>query len=251
MIRRLEAISVLAKIPEIGVVVLPQMIEIASSNRTEINFVALSCLYSLLGFPSTDVYIDNSNLGNYLYKECNAIDQLTASGNNENSKKMTLVSSVCRSIVQKLNIEDQQALVGKYVTSREVKFTKNDVVLFEGLLTALRHNVIIKNVETLIVELFDLAVESKSPEVVESSCKTIAVLINKMKEDVHFGKILNHLRERIVNMLEAEDSSMETKKTGIKLQTWLTKSLVTRGSANSQDFLDYVCTQSVNIFFSS
>lgn len=157
------------------------------------------------------------------------------------AKKLTLVSSVCRSIVRKLSVDEQQAVVDKYVNIRDGKLSESEVVLFEGILTPLRQNVRINEPEILVCEFFNLADTTSVPEVARSSSKIIAVLINKMKEDVELGSLLNNLRERITDILESDTARMTMKKVAINLHTWLTKALVTKGSRSSQDFLDYVC----------
>lgn len=232
--RRLEAISMMTKVPEIGMALLPKMVEIAISNKPEIDKTAISCLYRILGSPNASFDIHE-----FLYAQCDAIDRLIKNDNCD-AKILALVSNVIRSIVRKVKHEDQQKIVDKYIIVKDGKISDREMFIFEGILTPLGQNIKIPSIENLVSVLHEIAVGSESPEISRSASRIIAVLVNKINDHSSVSQVIHFLREKIVHILESEDTDLKRKRSAVTLHTWLTKALVTKGSEHSQDFLDYV-----------
>ncbi|XP_043268206.1 MMS19 nucleotide excision repair protein [Venturia canescens] len=231
--RRLEAISMLAKIPEIGMALLPEMMKIAISKKTDINETAIRCLYRILGSPNPSFDIHE-----YMHAHFDAIDRFIRIDNYD-MKILSLVSNVIRSIVRKLKLEDQQKIVDKYIIVEIGKITDHNIFKLEGILTPLKQNILIPDIRDLVSILYEIAITTENPDIVRSACRIIAVLVNKINDHSNLFKITQCLREKIVDILESEDTNVQCKRAAITLHTWLTKALVTKGSENSQDFLDY------------
>ncbi|XP_015600942.1 MMS19 nucleotide excision repair protein homolog isoform X2 [Cephus cinctus] len=231
---RLEALTAVARVPELGPEVLAKIVAVATSNNSEKSLAALSCLRKLVSTRNNDFDIHS-----FLYKEYNAIDRLVTSETGDFNQRLNLISNICRFIVRQLDVEDQQAVVNRYTDILINKISENNVVLLEGLLTPLRRNVYIQNSDTLLENLCNLAICSTSVDARRVSCKLISVLINKMEDGEHLERILNCMRERITDVLESEDSDINTKRATVSLHTWLTKAVITKGSWSSQDYLNY------------
>ncbi|XP_048516354.1 MMS19 nucleotide excision repair protein homolog isoform X2 [Athalia rosae] len=232
--RRLEALCAIAKLPELGPEVLQNVVSIATSDKLEKSIAALSCLRKVVAFKS-----NSFNVQNFLYKDCNIIDVLVSTDTNGSFKKLSLIASICRSIVRKLEVKDQQIIVNKYARLLSESLSENNVVLLDGLLSGLQRNVNIENTVNLLKNLSHLAISGSNLSSKQISSKLISVLINKQNEDENLRLILNMLRERIKSILASDDSNISPKESVIVLNTWLTKALVVRGSQNSQDYLDF------------
>ncbi|XP_015513886.2 MMS19 nucleotide excision repair protein homolog [Neodiprion lecontei] len=231
---RLQALCAVAKIPELGPQILPNVVVVAMSNKLEKSIAALCCLRKLVAGRS-----DTFSIQHFLYKNCNIVELLVSADTSGcSTQKLNLIASICRSIVRKLDVKDQQQIVNKYVSILSEKLSESNVIVLEGLLTPLQRNVDIANKVNLLKNLLHLAINSVSSSSKEVSSKLISVLINKQTEDKNFLIVLNMLRDRIKNILE-HDSNTELKESAILLNTWLTKALVVRGSQNSQEYLDF------------
>ena len=114
-----------------------------------------------------------------------------------------------------------------------------DVALIDGFLISLHPDVKL-NTDNLVRNLYKLAVKSPNAAARDAACKLTAVLLNKMKENEDYELIMQFLKKNISNCLESKEIEIEVKQAHCVLLRWLTKSLVMKGSANSQDFLNYV-----------
>lgn len=230
---RLQALCTIAKIPELGPVILPNVVSVGKSENLEKSIAALSCLRKLVATRSEAFSIQN-----FLYKDCNFIDLSVSTDTNDPIQKLTLIASICRSIVRKLDIKDQQMVVNKYSTVISDNLSENNVVLLEGLLTPLQRNVRIENTLNLLKNLLHLAINGSSSSSKQVSSKLISLLINKQNEDNNLQIMLNMLTECVKSILEYRESDSSLKESAVVLNTWLTKALVVRGSKNSQEYLD-------------
>ncbi|XP_023290256.1 MMS19 nucleotide excision repair protein homolog isoform X2 [Orussus abietinus] len=233
--RRLKALSIVAKVPEIGHEVLPKIVAATAARDVELGLTALSCLCRLVAEKNGGHF----DINKYLHDNCNVIERLLLSESGDTYERLHLISKICRSIVRRLDIESQQAVLNKYGTLVNKRSLESSVILLEGIITPLRPNVIVPKIDELLNNLCNLAIESSDVDCKNTACKLISVLINKMAEDEHIEKLLNRLRERIMEILNNSDASIEVTKAAATLHVWLTKALIMKGSRISQDLLNY------------
>ena len=232
--RRIEALTSVAKIPKIGREILPKFIDAATSDNIEVNLAALSCLRKLL-----TVKIADFDIHRFLH-ERDTIRRLLASNIPHSDERTILVSRISNLVVRKLNVQEQKATLERYSRLLEGIFSDNDVPLIDGVLISLHPDVELRS-NLLIKNLYEVAVKSQYLTARVAACKLIAVMINKMKNNKDCEHILQFLKENISGCLESNETQIEDKKAHCVLLRWLTKSLVMKGTVNSQDFLDYVC----------
>lgn len=238
---RLQALCAIAKVPELGPEILPNVVLVATTGKLESSIAALSSLRKLVATRS-----DSFSIQKFLYKDCNLIDLLVSTDSNGSVQKSTLIASICRSIVRKLEAKDHQKIVNKYVTNLSQNLSESNVILLEGLLTPLQRSVNIENTVNLLRNLLHLAINGNNSSSKQVSSKLISVVINKQPDDENLRMILNLLRERIESVLEYDESDTPLKDSAVVLNTWLTKALVVRGSQNSQEYLDFVSKKADN-----
>lgn len=142
-------------------------------------------------------------------------------------------------ITRKLNLQEQKEVIQNYSRILEGDVSECDIALIDGIMIALRPDIELKNNE-LIKNLYKIAVESLNTTARLASCHLIAVLINKIKLTHEYEQIIQFLKDNINNSLNSPEETIEAKKAVSTLLNWLTASLVKRGNANSQDFLNYV-----------
>ncbi|XP_035736209.1 MMS19 nucleotide excision repair protein homolog isoform X1 [Vespa mandarinia] len=231
-IRRLQALSIIAKIPELANEILPKVLGIGNSPNSEISLAALKCIHKLVSIRNS-----TSDVQYFLYNECNIIDKLISFTTNTSTDKLSLISSICQCIVRGLFIEDQQMITDKYIAIITHNTCENVVTVIISLLISLRQEVKLILDDSLLESLYNLAVNSSNSITRTMSCQLLSVVLNKMNNAEHFKNSLIYLQEKIKKNLEST-SNVDTKKKTVILYIWLTKAAVTKGSYNSQDCLN-------------
>ncbi|XP_033219527.1 MMS19 nucleotide excision repair protein homolog isoform X2 [Belonocnema kinseyi] len=230
--RRIEALTMVAKIPKVGCEILPKLIDTATSQNIEVSLAALSCLRKLLTIEITDFDIHR-----FLDKR-DTINRLLATSIPRSDQWTYLVSNISRLIIRKMNAQEQKAALEGYNRVLEGVISDSDVCLINGVLISLHPDVELRS-NVLVKNLYEVAVKSQISVTRVAACKLIAAIINKMKDNKKCEHILQFLKENISGCLESNEIKIENKKAHCVLLRWLTKSVVMKGTANSQEFLDY------------
>lgn len=226
--------TAVAKIYELGYVILPQIVTISTNNiNIDICITALLNIQKLIASKKSDF-----NVHRFLYKECHIIDKLISYKTNVMDYKM-LISNVCQLIVRNLTIEEQCTIVAKYAVALNTKTLETDITIIMNLFIPLRKDINLNISNDMVENLYDLAINSCSPDIKQTSCKFLSVLLNKM-EIADLNQIVPYLEDKINNNLKA-DNDIELKQNTINFQIWITKAFVTRGYGKSQYFLENVC----------
>lgn len=226
--------TAVAKIYELGYVILPQIVTMSTNNiNIDICITALLNIQKLIASKKSDF-----NIHRFLYKECHIIDKLISYKTNVVDHKM-LISNVCQLIVRNLTIEEQCTIVAKYAVALNIKTSKTDVTIIMNLFIPLRKDINLNISNDMVENLYNLAINSRSPDVKQTSCKFLSVLLNKM-EMADLSRIVPYLEDKINNNLKA-DNDIELKQNTVNFQIWITKAFITRGYGKSQYFLENVC----------
>ncbi|KAF7410203.1 hypothetical protein HZH68_004584 [Vespula germanica] len=232
-IRRLQALSIIAKIPELANEILPKVLAIGNSLNSEISLAALKCIHKLISTRNS-----TSDIQYFLYNECNIVDKLISFTTNISADKLSLISSICQCIVRSLSVEDQQIITDKYIATITHNTCENVVTVIISLLISLRQEVKLTLDDSLLESLYNLAINSSNSITRTMSCQLLSVVLNKMNNTEHFKNSLIYLQEKIKKNLEST-SNVNIKKATVILHIWLTKAAVTKGSCNlSQDCLN-------------
>ncbi|KAM0734168.1 MMS19 nucleotide excision repair protein [Formica fusca] len=228
---RIKALTAVAKIYELGYVILPQIVTMSTNNiNIDICITALLNIQKLIASKKSDF-----NIHRFLYKECHIIDKLISYKTNVVDHKM-LISNVCQLIVRNLTIEEQCTIVAKYAVALNIKTSKTDVTIIMNLFIPLRKDINLNISNDMMENLYNLAINSRSPDVKQTSCKFLSVLLNKM-EMADLSRIVPYLEDKINNNLKA-DNDIELKQNTVNFQIWITKAFITRGYGKSQYFLE-------------
>ncbi|XP_063979262.1 MMS19 nucleotide excision repair protein homolog [Diachasmimorpha longicaudata] len=230
---RLEAVSSVAKIPDLGPEILPSILGVAVSGDFESSSAALSCLQRLL-LDDQGEY----DLHNCLVHDCRAVERLVESVGDGNIERMRLVSNICCLIVRKLKPEAQEVVVGKHFSTLRSRISEN-IVLLEGIITPLAPEVIKTIPIDFLEQVFEISLKSPYEEYRLSACRLVATLVNKIREGETLGRHLNIFKEILTQILEGNDGDGK-KRAAVMMLIWLTKGLILGGSRESQDFLDYL-----------
>lgn len=205
---------------------------LADTNNTDICVTILLNIQKLIALKKSDY-----NIYQFLYKECHIIDKLVSYGTNVVDHKM-LLSNICQLIVRNLTIEEQRAIVAKYAATLNTKIPETDVTIMMNLFIPLRKDINL-DINTNVVEnLYNLATSNCNPDIRQTSCKFLSVLLNKM-EISELDRTVSYLEDKISNNLNT-DSDVKLKQHTVNFQIWMTKALVMRGYAKSQCFLENV-----------
>ncbi|KAF7991361.1 hypothetical protein HCN44_002923 [Aphidius gifuensis] len=245
IINRINALTSIAAIPSVASTILPKIIDQTATITDDINSTALLCIERLVQLDNYEEF----KIHNYLQNNCKIIDRLIKSSADVNHKNIHIISRICCLIMRKLDIDEQKNVINQHYNSQVLQLSKQ-IVLLEGLITPLHSSVLfLHDVDSLLDNLLNICLENQEEQSTLSSCKLVAVLINKMEENIKFGKHLNIFHEKIVDILETthdgEDDEMkgksnvcEIKKLAVVLLAWITKGLIIKGSSRAQDFLD-------------
>ncbi|CAD6238952.1 GSCOCG00008573001-RA-CDS [Cotesia congregata] len=232
---RLRALAEISTISNIGKTILPILVQIAVSIDNDMINMSLYCIHKILLMNNCefDIHI-------FLYKHCDIVLQLLETKlNGYHDRK--IISSILRLIVQKLSAEEQRELINKYF-DRLSENIKNNIERLEGILIPLMPCIINSNDNRfidLIKSLIEVSTKNLDENIQLSCCKIVSTLVNKIDKEHCLEKLLNFIRELIVEILESDNYSLMTKKSAVVLNIWITKALVTRGSKAAQDFIDY------------
>lgn len=224
----------LAKIPKVGCEILPKFIDAATSENIQVNLAALCSLRKLLTAEITDFDIHR------FFHERDTINRLLATSIPHSDQWTCLVSNISRLVVRKMNVQEQKAVLEGYTRVVEGIISESDISLIYGVLISLHPDVELRS-NVLIKNLYEVAVTSQISAARVAACKLIATVINKMKNNKNCELILQFLKENISGCLKSNETQIEDKKAHCVLLRWLTKALVVKGTANSQEILDYVC----------
>ncbi|XP_071561201.1 MMS19 nucleotide excision repair protein-like isoform X2 [Temnothorax nylanderi] len=229
--RRIRALSAIAKIRELGCVILPKIVTMLTDTvNTDIRITILLNIQKLIALKKSDY-----NIHQFLYKECHVIEKLISYETNVVDHKM-LISNICQLIIRNLTIEEQRAIVTKYAVALNTKIPETDVTIMMNLFISLRKDINLNINNNTVENLYNLATSNCNPDIRQTSCKFLSVLLNKMKvSDV--DRIVSYLEDKISNNLST-DSDIKLKQRTVNFQIWMTKALVMRGYAKSQYFLE-------------
>lgn len=227
--------SVLAKESEIGYSVLPKIIQIAVSDSSSLNGVALDCLNNLCSKGA------DFDIHRYLY-ENGCMKSLIAQYPTASDKKQKLISTMCRSILRKLNIDEQQQIFNEYLDKLQNNLTDENVLLFELVVVPMDGQVVRSvNVKTYFHKLTTVAMKSENACAKLASVKLVAVLIHKLAETDFLETYIKPARKNLVDILKSDDP-VEVKRAAVVFHTWLTKSLVVGGfSSLATECITDVC----------
>ncbi|XP_018400128.1 PREDICTED: MMS19 nucleotide excision repair protein homolog [Cyphomyrmex costatus] len=230
--RRIKVLSAIAKIPELGYIILPKIVTILTTDavNTDICTTVLLNIQKLIALKKSDYKIHQ-----FLYKECHIIDKLILYETNIVDHKM-LISNICQLIVRNLTIEEQHAIVAKYATALDTKIPETDVIILMNLFTSLRKDIDLNLNNNMVENLYNLATSNCDLDIRQISCKFLSVLLNKMKVS-DLDRIVSYLENKINNNLSV-DNDIDLKQHIVNFQIWMTKALVMRGYAKSQYFLE-------------
>ncbi|XP_015188175.1 PREDICTED: MMS19 nucleotide excision repair protein homolog [Polistes dominula] len=230
---RLQALSVIAKIPELTNEILPKILGAGNSLNSEISLTALNCIHKLVSTK------DNFDIQYYLYNECNIVDRLILFATKHTSAdKLSLISNICQCIVRGLSTVDQQTITDKYIVQITQQTCDTSVVtVIISLLISLRQDVKLTLDKCLLQSLYNLAINNSNSITRMISCQLLAVILNKMNNMEHFKDCFLYLEEKVKTNLES-NFDINTKRATVILYIWLTKAAVTKGSYNSQDCLN-------------
>lgn len=229
--RRIKALAAIAKIPELGCVILPKIVTmITNTVNTDICVTALQNIQKLVTLKKSDY-----NIHEFLYKECHIIDKLILYETNVVDSKM-LISNICQLIIRNLTIEEQRVIVEKYAVALNTKIPETDVTVMMNLFISLRKNIDLNINNNMVENLYNLATSNCNVDIRQTSCKFLSVLLNKMKVS-DLDRVVSYLEDKINNNLSA-NNDIKLKQHTVNFQIWMTKALVMRGYAKSQYFLE-------------
>nr|XP_033340790.1 MMS19 nucleotide excision repair protein homolog [Megalopta genalis] len=231
-IRKLEVLAAVAKTYKLGIEVLPHIVSQTKAINFEISFTALTCLHRLVATKNIDYDIQQ-----YLHNECNIIEKLAAIDISPLDQRLDLILNISRLIVRSLTLEQQQSIVDKYVAALSTNILEIKAVFIMNIFIPLRLNVDLILTSDLLENLCNLALNSIHSNVRLTTCKFIAVVLNKMNDNSEcFRRVLLYFKEKI-------NISLETNiciEAAASLQIWLTKAVITRGSYDVEIFLDEI-----------
>lgn len=231
--RRIKALLAIAKIHALGCVILPKIVTMLTDTvNTDICITILQNIQKLIALKKSDY-----NVHQFLYKECHIIDKLISCETNIVEHKM-LMSNICQLIIRNLTIEEQRAIVTKYAVALNTNIPETDVTIMMNLFISLRKDINLNINNNMVENLYNLATSNCNPDIRQTSCKFLSVLLNKMKVS-DLDRILSYLEDKISNDLNT-DSDIKLKQHTVNFQIWMTKALVMRGYAKSQYFLQNV-----------
>ncbi|XP_012522997.2 MMS19 nucleotide excision repair protein homolog [Monomorium pharaonis] len=229
--RRIKALSAIAKIRELGCVILPKIVTmITNTVNTDICITTLLNIQKLIGLKKSDY-----NIHQFLYKECHIIDKLILYETNVVDYKK-LISNICQLIIRNITIEEQRAIVAKYTTALNTKNPETDVTIMMNLFISLRKDIDLNINNNMVENLYNLATNNCNLDIRQTSCKFLSVLLNKMKVS-ELDRIVSCLEDKINNNLNA-NNDIKLKQHTVNFQIWMTKALIMRGYAKSQYFLE-------------
>lgn len=229
--RRIKALSAIAKIRQLGCVILPKIVTMLTDTvDTDICITILLNIQKLVALKKSDY-----NIHQFLYKECHIIDKLISYETNVVDHKM-LISNICQLIIRSLTIEEQRAIVAKYAAALDTKIPETDVTIMMNLFISLRKDINLNLNNNTVENLYNLATSNCNLNIRQTSCKFLSVLLNKMKVS-DLDRIVSYLEDKINNNLNA-NNDIELKQHTVHFQIWMTKALVMRGYAKSQYFLE-------------
>ncbi|XP_011871479.1 PREDICTED: MMS19 nucleotide excision repair protein homolog [Vollenhovia emeryi] len=227
--RRIKALLAIAKIRELGCVILPKIVTMLTDTvSTDIRVTILLNIQKLIAFKKSDY-----NVYQFLYKECHIIEKLISQTNVDHEM---LISNICQLIIRNLTIEEQRAIVAKYAVVLNTKNPETDVTIMMNLFISLRKDINLNINNSMVENLYNLATGNCNPDIRQTSCKFLSVLLNKMKVS-DLDRIVSYLEDKISNNLNT-DSDIKLKQYTANFQIWVTKALVMRGYAKSQHFLE-------------
>lgn len=233
MKRRIKALLTIAKLRELGCVILPKVVAMLTNDvNTDVCITILLNIKTLIASKTSDF-----NVHEFLYKECHIIDKLFSYETNVVDRKM-LICNLCQLIVRNLTSNEQRAIVAEYATALNTKIPETDVAVIMNLLIPLRNDIRLDVNNSTVENLYNLAISSRSSDIRQTTCAFLSVLLNKM-ESVDLDRIVPYFEDEISNNLKA-NIDVELKRHTVHLQIWITKALVTRGYARSQYFLENV-----------
>jgi len=231
--RRIKALSAIARIRELGCVILPKIITMLTDTvNTDICITILLNIQKLIALKKSDY-----NIHQFLYKECCIIDKLISYKTNIVDHKM-LISNICQLIIRNLAIEEQRAIVAKYAMALDLKIPETDVTIMINLFISLRKDINLNLNNNVVENLYNLATSDCNLDIRQTSCKFLSVLLNKMKMS-DLDRIISYLENKINNNLSM-NNDVKLKQHTVNFQIWMTKALVMRGYAKSQYFLENV-----------
>ncbi|XP_031843171.2 MMS19 nucleotide excision repair protein isoform X1 [Nomia melanderi] len=232
-IRKLEVLAAVAKTYKLGIEVLPYIVSQMNAINPEISFTALTCLQRLVATKTIDYDIQH-----YLHNECSIIEKLTAINMSPVDWRLDLILNICRLIVRSLTFEEQESIVNKYSDILSKSISETDAVLIMNIFIPLRQNVNFTLGPDLLDNLCNLALSNTHSNVRSTTCKFIAVVLNKMNDHSEcYQRVLLYFKEKIDISLQS-NTNIDVKQAAVLLQIWLTKAVITKGSCDVEIFLN-------------
>lgn len=202
----------------------------------------MTCLHRLVATKAIDYDIQH-----YLHNECNIIEKLAAVNMSPVDRRLDLILNICRLIVRGLSFEEQESIVKKYSAVLSNNISETDAVLIMNIFIPLRQNVNFTLSPDLLNNVCNLALGNVHYNVRITTCKFIAVVLNKMNEHNEcYQRVLLYFKEKIDSSLQS--NNIDAKQAAVLLQIWLTKAVIIRGSCDVEIFLNEVCN-SFSILF--
>lgn len=234
MKRRIQALSAIAKIHEIGYTILPKIVALLTNEvNTDICITALLNIQKLITLKNLDF-----NVHEFLYNECRIIDKLVSYETNVLDHKL-LISNICQLIVRNLAIKEQHTIAAKYAAILNTKILETDVNLLMNLLIPLKKDINLNISYNAVENLYNLAISNCNLSVRQTACIFLSVLLNKM-EIIDLDPIVPYLEDKIDHNLKAE-IDIGLKQHVVNFQIWMTKALIMRGHEQARHFLRNVC----------
>ncbi|XP_034949031.1 MMS19 nucleotide excision repair protein homolog [Chelonus insularis] len=232
---RLKTLAAISKLSNIGPKILMIFNEIVTSDDAEMRLFSLNCIQTMLQSENFEYDVHE-----YLFKNCRILSRILDHERiniNKHAEEISVISQILKLILRKLNAEEQKMVVDDHLKNFQDKMEEN-IQLIEGLITPLMSCNIYHYFDFLIERLLYITINGTHENNRLISCKLSASLINKMTND-QLERVLNIIREMVVDILENSDDDMEKKKAAVMLNIWCTKALITKGHIKSQEFLDY------------
>ncbi|XP_076650340.1 MMS19 nucleotide excision repair protein isoform X2 [Halictus rubicundus] len=228
-VRKLEVLAAVAKTYKLGVEVLPHIVSQTNTVNSEISFTALTCLHRLVATKNIDYDIQH-----YLHNECSIIEKLSAIEISPEDQRLDLILNISRLTVRNLTVDEQQSIVDRYAAALSTSISETNAMLIMNIFIPLKPNVNLALTSDLFENLCNLALRSAHSNVRLTTCKFIAVMVNKMNDDnENFRSVLLYYKK----VLES-NACIDVKQAAAFLQLWLTKAIITRGSCDVDIFLN-------------
>ncbi|GLV44032.1 Mms19 [Carabus blaptoides fortunei] len=223
--------------------ILPEILDHCTGESIDTSKISIKCLRKLLEENS-----NNDDIQNYLYVKCKILEKMTSwilsliKDNKSDFQLLDDTSTILKTVIGYQDRNEQQNIIETYLSEILTSYKLNGhtqdkvIILLDGLLLRLRPDVEIPEKYDLIRDLLQL-----SGTIAEDTylyvCKLVANLINKCNEDENLLNILDEIESYISVTLENNSNATQVKNI-IRLISWITKSLIVKGSDKAEIWTD-------------